>query len=55
MNQAAFHTSAPALDSHDFNHNYRYIKKLIQALKAKPSGEQFAQKREGGTIEDVGT
>jgi hypothetical protein len=38
MNQAAFHTSAPALDSHDFNHNYRYIKKLIQALMAQNRG-----------------
>ncbi|MGO9121924.1 MAG: hypothetical protein ACLQPD_30475 [Desulfomonilaceae bacterium] len=38
MNQAAFHTSAPALESHDFNHNYRYIKKLIQALMAQNRG-----------------
>ncbi len=38
MNQAAFHTSAPVLESHDFNHNYRYIKKLIQALMAQNRG-----------------
>ncbi len=38
MNQAAFHTSAPAPDSHDFDQNYRYIKKLIQELMAQNRG-----------------
>jgi len=38
MNQAAFHTSATAMDSQDFDHNYRYIKKLIQELMAQNRG-----------------
>ncbi len=38
MSQAAFHTSALALDSHDFDHNYRYVKKLIQELIVQNQG-----------------
>jgi hypothetical protein len=38
MNQAAFHTSAPAPNSHDFDQNYRFIKKLIQELMAQNRG-----------------
>ena len=38
MTQAAFHTSAQALDSHDFDHNYRYVKKLIQELIVQNQG-----------------
>ena len=35
MSQAAFQTSALAPESHDFDHNYRYVKKLIQELIVK--------------------
>ena len=38
MSQAALHTSAQALDSHDFDHNYRYVKKLIQELIVQNQG-----------------
>ena len=38
MNQAAFHTSAPAPNSHDFDQSYRYVKKLIQELMAQNRG-----------------
>jgi hypothetical protein len=38
MNQAAFHTSAPVLDSQDLDNNYRNIKKLIQELMVQNRG-----------------
>ena len=38
MSQAAFHTSSQAPESHDFDHNYRYVKKLIQELIVQNQG-----------------
>jgi hypothetical protein len=40
MSQAAFHTSAQVSDSHDFDHNYRYVKKLIQELIVQNQGSR---------------
>jgi hypothetical protein len=40
MSQAAFHTSAQAPDSQDFDHNYRYVKKLIQELIVQNQGSR---------------
>ena len=40
MSQAAFHTSSQAPDSHDFDHNYRYVKKLIQELIVQNQGSR---------------
>jgi len=38
MTQSAFHASDETfLDSHDFNRNYKYLKKLIQDLKVENS------------------
>jgi len=38
MTQSAFHVSEGTfLDSHDFNRNYKYLKKLIQDLKVENS------------------
>ncbi len=44
MNQAAFHASAPVLESDDFDRNYKYVKNLIQELMAHHRG---SLKRDG--------
>ncbi len=43
MSQAAFQTPAQAQDSHDFDHNYRYVKKLIQELIVENKGSSMRE------------